>query len=65
MFRVSQHPSSEVLKTATAASGIGHSTGTDTSLQRGLIGTGLCDSHKPVPILTTYGGTSRIAHLNS
>jgi len=33
MFRVSQHPSSGVLKTVTAASG----TGTVTSLQRGLI----------------------------
>jgi len=27
MFRVSQHPSSGVLKTATAASGTGHNTG--------------------------------------
>ena len=33
MFRVSQHPSSGVLKTVTAAAG----TGTATSLQRGLI----------------------------
>jgi len=48
MFRVSQHPSSGVLKTVTAASGTGHDTGTATSLQRGLIGTGLCESHKPV-----------------
>ena len=39
MFRVSQHPSSGVLKTVTAASGKGHNTGTATSLQRGLIGT--------------------------
>ena len=38
MFRVSQHPSSGVLKTVTAASGTGHNTGTATSLQRGLIG---------------------------
>jgi len=38
MFRVSQHPSSEVLKTVTAASGTGHNTGTATSLQRGPIG---------------------------
>jgi len=37
-FRVSQHPSSGVLKTVTAASGTGHNTGTATSLQRGLIG---------------------------
>ena len=37
MFRVSQHPSSGVLKTVTAASGRGHNTGTATSLQRGPI----------------------------
>ena len=36
MFRVSQHPSSGVLKTVTAASGTGHNTGTATSLH-GLI----------------------------
>ena len=36
-FRVSQHPSSGVLKTVTAASGTGHNTGTATSLQRDLI----------------------------
>ena len=35
MFRVSQHTSSGVLNTVTAASG----TGTATPLQRGLIGT--------------------------
>jgi len=40
MFRVSQHPSSGVLKTVTAASGTGRNTGTAASLQRGLIGTG-------------------------
>ena len=39
MFRVSQHPSSGVLKTVTAASGTGHNTGTAASFQRGLIGT--------------------------
>ena len=38
MFRVSQHPSSGVLKTVTAASCTGHNTGAATSLQRGLIG---------------------------
>ena len=37
MFRVSQHPSSGVLKTVTAASGTSHNTGKATSLQRGLI----------------------------
>jgi hypothetical protein len=35
MFRVSQHPSSGVLKTVTAAFSTGHNTGTATSLQRG------------------------------
>ena len=35
MFQVSQHTSSGVLKTVNAASGIGHNTGTATSLQRG------------------------------
>ena len=39
MFQVSQHPSSEVLKTVPAASGTGHTTCTATPLQRGLIGT--------------------------
>jgi len=38
MFRVSQHPSSGVLKTVTAASGTGHNTGTATYLQRYPIG---------------------------
>jgi len=37
MFRVSQHPSSGVLKTVTAVSGTGHNIGTATSL-RGQIG---------------------------
>ena len=32
-FGVSQQPSSGVLKTVTAASGTGHNTGTDSSLQ--------------------------------
>jgi len=36
MFRVSQHPSSGVLKTVTEASGTGH-IGAGTSLQCGLI----------------------------
>ena len=37
MFRVSQHPSSGVLKSVTAACGTGHNIGTATSLQRGPI----------------------------
>ena len=39
MFRASQHPSSGVLKTVTATSGIGHNTGTATSFQRGRLRT--------------------------
>jgi len=41
MYRVSQHPSSGVLKTLSATSGIGHDTGTATSFQRGLVRTGV------------------------
>ena len=37
MFRVSQHPSSGVLRTVSATSGISHGTGTATSFHRGLI----------------------------
>jgi len=37
MFRASQRPSSGVLKTVTATSGIGHNTGAATFFQRGLI----------------------------
>ena len=39
MFRVSQHPSSGVLKTVPAASDTCHTTCTDTPLRRDLIGT--------------------------
>ena len=56
MFRVSQHPSSRVLKTVPAASGAGHNTGAATSLQRGPIGIGL--SHKPVPIRPRWRGVA-------
>jgi len=38
MFRVSEHPSSGVLKTVTTASGTGHNIGTAASLH-GQIGT--------------------------
>ena len=51
MFRVSQHQSSGALKTVTATSGIGHNTGTTTSFQLGLIGTGSPDQ-------TTLEGSS-------
>jgi len=39
MFRVSQHPTSGVLNTVTAASGTGHNIGPATSFQRGQVGT--------------------------
>jgi len=51
-FGVSQHLSSGVLKTVTAASSIGHDIGTATSLQCGLIGTlegSSCTDIIPVP----------------
>jgi len=38
MLRVSQHPSSGVIKTVTAASGTGHNIGIATSFQSGLSG---------------------------
>jgi len=46
MFRVSQHPSSGVLKPVPAASGTGHTTCIATPLQRGLIGTGLTNQSR-------------------
>jgi len=49
MFRVSQHPSSGVLKTVTTASSIGHNINTATSLKSGLIG--LCGREVAVSIL--------------
>ena len=61
MFRVSQRPSSGVLKTVPAASGTGHTTCTATPLQRGLIGNGLCESSRlaqTIPDQTTLEGSS-------
>jgi len=50
MFRVSQQPSSGVLKTVTATSGTGHNTGiAATSLQRGPIGPRWREVAVPVP----------------
>jgi len=49
MFRVSQHQSSGVLKTVTAAFGTGHITGTATSLQHGLIRPRWREVAVPVP----------------
>jgi hypothetical protein len=43
MFRASQHPSSGVLKTVTATSGIGHNAGAATFFQRGLIRTSVSE----------------------
>jgi len=54
MFRVSQHPSSGVLKTVTAASGTGNSTGTGTSLQRDLQAT--IEASSCTSIMTCTGG---------
>jgi hypothetical protein len=55
MFRVSQRPSSGVLKTVTAASGTCHNIGrAATSLQLGLIGSGLhntCEISYPLHLL--------------
>jgi len=47
MFRVSQHPSSGVLKIVPAASGTGHTTCTATPLQHGLIGVPKTKIDKP------------------
>ena len=58
MFRVSLHPSSGVLKTVPAASGTGHTNCTAAPPQRGLIGTGLCDLHTPVPIRPRWRGVA-------
>ena len=64
MFRVSQHPSSGVLKTVPAASATGHTTCTATPLQRGLIGTGLCESRAEALVLQpAYGYHTTIATL--
>ena len=54
MLRVSQQPSSGVLKTVIAASGTGHNTGTATLLQR--VCASRVDSHKPVPIRPRWRG---------
>jgi len=58
MFRVSQHPSSGVLRTVTAASGTGQNIGTATSLQRGLIRTGQAtlEGSSCTSIMTCTGG---------
>ena len=54
MFRVSQHPSSGVLKTVIAATGTGHNTGTATSLQRGLIRSRWREVAVPVAAVTVF-----------
>ena len=54
MFRVSQHPSSEVLKTVTAVSGTGHNTGTATSLQRGQIWPRCREVAVPESVVTVF-----------
>ena len=54
MFRVSQHPSSGVLKTVTATSGTGHNTGTATFLQPGLIRPGWREVAAPEASVTVF-----------
>jgi len=57
MFRMSQHSSSGVLKTVTAASVTGHNIGEATSLQRGRVGTaGMQDCSSFTDIMTCTGG---------
>ena len=61
MFWVSQHPSSGVLKTVTAASGTGHNIGTATSLQRDLIGSpdqATLEGSSCISIMTCTGSCS-------
>jgi len=54
MFWVSQHPSSGVLKTVTAASGTGHNTGAATSLQHPYQAT--LEGSSGTSIMTCTGG---------
>ena len=58
MFRVSQHPSSGVLKTISATSGIGHDAGTATSFHRGLIRTGVSESCGMFLVLLMMGAVT-------
>ena len=51
MFRVSQHPSSGVLKTVPAASGTGHTTCTATPLQQTTL-----EGSRGTSIMTCTGG---------
>ena len=52
MFRVSQHPSSGVLKTVTAASGTGHNIGTATSFERGQVDLAMFEGSSCTDIMT-------------
>ena len=58
MFRVSQHPSSGVLKTVPAASGTGHTTCTATPLQRDLSRVRLAQTSPDQTTLEGSSGTS-------
>ena len=55
MFRVSQHPSSGVLKTVTATFGTCQNIGTATSLQRGLIRPRWREVAVPEAAVTVFG----------
>jgi hypothetical protein len=48
MFRAALRPSSGVLKTVTATSGIGHNIGAAASFQRGLIRTSWMEAAAPI-----------------
>ena len=60
MIRVTEHPSSRVLKTVTAACGTGHNIGTATSLQHGQIGIPIwpCWREVAAPDLAMLEGSS-------
>ena len=55
MFRVSQHPSSGMLKTVTAASGTDHNIGTATSFQRGQMWPHWREAAVPEAAVTVFG----------
>ena len=57
MFRVSQHPSSGMLKTVTAASGTGNSISPATSFQRGQV-----SQHPTSGVLKTVTAASGTGH---
>ena len=61
MFRVSQHPSSGVLKTVTAASGTGHNIGTAATTAESLY-IFRVSQHPPSGVLKTVTAASGTGH---